>query len=59
MKIEVVEQRLLIDLAAVFADDIRCPHSDTLYYTLLYESDLAHVPGSAIIDFQQLVKELT
>jgi len=50
---------LLIDLATVFADDIRCGSSDTLYYTLLYESDLMNVPGSAGIDFKTLVAELS
>lgn len=50
---------LLIDLATVFSNDIRCGSSDTLYYTLLYESDLANVPDSAGIDFKGLVAELS
>ena len=50
---------LLIDLATVFATDIRCSTSDTIYFTLLYESDLANVPDSAGIDFRQLVAELS
>jgi peptidoglycan hydrolase-like protein with peptidoglycan-binding domain len=50
---------VLIDLATVFADDIRCDSSDTLYYTLLLESDLSAVPGSAGIDFKALVAELS
>jgi hypothetical protein len=50
---------MLIDLTTVFADDIRCRGGDTLLFTLLYEKDLANVPGSAGIDFKQLVRELS
>lgn len=50
---------VLIDLVTVFAPDIRCANGDTLHYTLLYERDLAEVPGSVGIDFPQLVADLS
>lgn len=50
---------VLVDLVTVFAGDIRCASSDIVHYTLLYESDLANVPGSAGIDFAALIEDLT
>jgi hypothetical protein len=50
---------VLIDLATVFSDDFRCNSSDTLYYTLLSEKDLKHAPGSAGLDFRQLIAEFS
>jgi hypothetical protein len=50
---------VLIDLVTIFSDDFRCNSSDTLYYTLLNEKDLKHAPGSAGLDFRQLIAELS
>ena len=50
---------VLIDLATVHAEDFRCDSSDTLYYTLLYENDLKHVPGGTGLDFRQMIADLS
>ncbi len=49
---------VFVDLTTIFADDPR-PAGDTILYTLLYERDVRQTEAGSLIDFDQVVAQLS